>query len=196
MFSGSLAFVLTGYALAFGEGNAFLGHTYFAAIDLPRSKFTHLFFQVRRSFISIHLIPPHEKWNVFCINPLISVRYLIKLLQAAVQYPLRKIACPIDISNDRYLSLQGTFAATCATIVSGAIAERCHFNGYIIFSTVMTGLLYPIPAHWCWAEGGWLRELGFRDFAGSSVVHMSGGICALVGECTELDRTGEDIDLT
>ena len=80
------------------------------------------------------------------------------------------------------MPLEGTFAATCATIVSGAIAERCHFNGYIIFSTVMTGLLYPIPAHWCWAEGGWLRELGFRDFAGSSVVHMSGGICALVGE--------------
>ena len=64
LFSGSLAFVFTGYALAFGEGNAFLGHTYFAAIDLPRSKFTHLFFQVRRSFISIHLIPPHEKWSV------------------------------------------------------------------------------------------------------------------------------------
>ena len=58
-------------------------------------------------------------------------------------------------------TFEGTFAATCATIVSGAIAERCHFNGYIIFSTVMTGLLYPIPVHWCWAEGGWLRELGF-----------------------------------
>ena len=96
--------------------------------------------------------------------------------QATTQNPDRQI----DISNN--VLLQGTFAATCATIVSGAIAERCHFNGYIIFSTVMTGLLYPIPVHWCWAEGGWLRELGFRDFAGSSVVHMSGGICALVGE--------------
>lgn len=76
---------------------------------------------------------------------------------------------------------QCTFAATCATIVSGAIAERCHFNGYIIFSFVITGIIYPIPTHWCWAEEGWLAQGGFSDFAGSGVIHMGGGICALVG---------------
>lgn len=50
---------------------------------------------------------------------------------------------------------QSTFAATCATIVSGAIAERCNFNGYILFSILMTGVVYPIHAHWAWG-GGWL----------------------------------------
>ena len=56
-----------------------------------------------------------------------------------------------------FFLLQSTFAATCATIVSGAIAERCNFNGYILFSIVMTGIVYPIHAHWCWG-GGWLAQ--------------------------------------
>ena len=79
------------------------------------------------------------------------------------------------------LYLQCTFAATCATIVSGAIAERCSFNGYIIFAGIMTGIIYPIPTHWCWANNGWLNTIGFSDFAGSGVVHLAGGTCALVG---------------
>ena len=78
--------------------------------------------------------------------------------------------------------IQSTFAATCATIVSGAIAERCHFNGYIIICSMVTSVAYPIAAHWCWGPGGWLYENGFRDFAGAGVVHLSGGIIALVGE--------------
>ncbi len=45
----------------------------------------------------------------------------------------------------------------------------------------MTGVIYPIPAHWCWGESGWLAVRGFKDFAGSGVVHMAGGVCALVG---------------
>ena len=57
---------------------------------------------------------------------------------------------------------QCTFAATCATIVSGAIAERCQFNGYIIFAAVMTGVIYPIPTHWAWTEVGWLSTLGVK----------------------------------
>eukprot|EP00094_Tigriopus_californicus_P008470 TCALIF_08163-PA protein Name:"Similar to amt-1 Putative ammonium transporter 1 (Caenorhabditis elegans)" AED:0.13 eAED:0.21 QI:0/0.33/0.14/0.85/1/1/7/0/450 len=117
---GSLAFWLVGFAFAFGDGNSVIGLTHFAAINLPESRYTYMFFQC-------------------------------------------------------------TFAATSATIVSGAIAERCHFNGYIIFSCIITGILYPIATHWCWAEGGWLAELGFVDFAGSGVVHMSGGVSALVG---------------
>ena len=76
---------------------------------------------------------------------------------------------------------QCTFAATCATIVSGAIAERCNFNGYVIFAIIVTGVTYPISAHWCWGPDGWLGDLGFYDFAGSGVVHLSGGTIALVG---------------
>ena len=98
---------------------------------------------------------------------------------------------------------QCTFAATCATIVSGAIAERCSFNGYIIFSSVVTGIIYPLVVHWCWSGDGWLGQRGYKgghflassflealdkpllffaDFAGSGVVHLSGGIHALVGK--------------
>ena len=60
------------------------------------------------------------------------------------------------------LILQNTFAATCATIVSGAIAERCSFNGYIIFSSVVSGVVYPIIVHWCWSNDGWLRQYGYN----------------------------------
>ena len=58
--------------------------------------------------------------------------------------------------------MQCTFAATCATIVSGAIAERCNFNGYIIFSIILTGVVYPIQTHWAWSGEGWLS--GTRVF--------------------------------
>ena len=56
------------------------------------------------------------------------------------------------------LFVQCTFAATCSTIVSGAIAERCNFNGYILFSIILTGVVYPIQTHWAWGEGGWLAD--------------------------------------
>ena len=72
------------------------------------------------------------------------------------------------------------FCATTATIVSGAMAERTKFLSYCIYSAVISGLIYPIEAHWIWG-GGWLAELGFHDFAGSCAIHMVGGIAALVG---------------
>ncbi len=72
------------------------------------------------------------------------------------------------------------FCATAATIVSGAMAERCKFLSYCIYSGVISALVYPIEAHWIWG-GGWLAQLGFHDFAGSCAIHMVGGIAALVG---------------
>jgi Amt family ammonium transporter len=71
------------------------------------------------------------------------------------------------------------FCATAATIVSGAVAERMSFVGYLAVTVICSGVLYPIFGHWAWAEGGWLREMGFVDFAGSSVVHGVGGWMAL-----------------
>lgn len=62
----------------------------------------------------------------------------------------------------------------------GAVAERVHLPSYMIFAAINTGLIYVFPAHWAWG-GGWLSEQAFFDFAGSSIVHMSGGIAALVG---------------
>ncbi|MGN0426254.1 MAG: ammonium transporter [Agathobacter sp.] len=72
------------------------------------------------------------------------------------------------------------FCATTATIVSGAMAERTKFLSYCVYSGIISGLIYPIEAHWIWG-GGWLAQLGFHDFAGSCAIHMVGGVCALIG---------------
>ena len=72
------------------------------------------------------------------------------------------------------------FCATTATIVSGAMAERTKFLSYCVYSAVISGLIYPIEAHWIWG-GGWLSQMGFHDFAGSCAIHMVGGICAIIG---------------
>ena len=72
------------------------------------------------------------------------------------------------------------FCATTATIVSGAMAERTKFIAYCIYSGVISLFIYPIEAHWIWG-GGWLSQLGFHDYAGSTAIHMVGGIAALFG---------------
>ena len=74
---------------------------------------------------------------------------------------------------------QGMFAATAATIVSGAVAERVKLGGFMIFTIVYVGLVYPIVGAWKWG-GGWLDGLGFYDFAGSTLVHSVGGWAALI----------------
>ena len=75
---------------------------------------------------------------------------------------------------------QVVFAATAATIISGALAGRVKFKSYLIYTPFITGFIYPIVTHWVWG-GGWLAELGFFDFAGSGVVHLLGGMAALAG---------------
>ena len=72
------------------------------------------------------------------------------------------------------------FCATAATIVSGAMAERTKFSSYCIYSAIISLVVYPIEAHWIWG-GGWLTNLGFHDYAGSTAIHMVGGISALIG---------------
>ena len=59
--------------------------------------------------------------------------------------------------------------------VSGALAERCNFCAYIVYSLMITGFIYPVTAHWAWHEEGWLSMKGFHDFAGGAVVHLTGG---------------------
>ena len=76
---------------------------------------------------------------------------------------------------------QVVFAATAATIVSGAVAERTKFSAYLLFQPFICGVIYPIVTHWVWSGQGWLGDLGFIDFAGSGVVHMVGGFAALAG---------------
>lgn len=79
------------------------------------------------------------------------------------------------------LVFQLMFAATAATIVSGAVAERMHFTAYLICAMIICSVIYPIYGHWVWNENGWLAQHGFIDFAGATVVHSIGGWCALAG---------------
>ncbi|WP_339149601.1 MULTISPECIES: ammonium transporter [unclassified Sutcliffiella] len=78
-----------------------------------------------------------------------------------------------------FFVFQAMFAATCATIISGAVAERMKLSSYILLTVAMTAVIYPIVGHWIWG-GGWLAELGFTDFAGSTVVHLTGALGAIV----------------
>ncbi len=88
------------------------------------------------------------------------------------------------------LFFQTVFAATAATIVSGAMAERTEFKAYLIFSIFITVVIYPISGHWTWG-GGWLSQLGFHDFAGSSIVHSVGAWVGLAGASIIGPRLGK-----
>lgn len=85
---------------------------------------------------------------------------------------------------------QLVFAATAATIVSGAMAERTQFKSYLIYTIFITGFIYPVVGHWIWG-GGWLSSLGMLDFAGSTVVHSTGGWLALAGAIVLGARVGK-----
>jgi len=82
------------------------------------------------------------------------------------------------------------FCATTATIVSGAMAERTKFSTYCLYSAIISGIIYPVEAHWTWG-GGFLAEMGFHDYAGSNCIHMVGGICALIGAAMLGPRIGK-----
>ena len=88
------------------------------------------------------------------------------------------------------LIFQTVFCATAATIVSGSMAERTKFSAYCIYSMVISAVIYPVSGHWIWG-GGWLAELGFHDFAGSTAVHMVGGVAALIGAAILGPRIGK-----
>ncbi|MGD9128755.1 MAG: ammonium transporter [Planctomycetia bacterium] len=90
-----------------------------------------------------------------------------------------------------FLLFQTVFCATAATIVSGAMAERTKFSSYLIYTVVITAIVYPIFGSWVWNSGGWLSKLGFSDFAGSTVVHSIGGWAALAGAIVIGPRLGK-----
>ena len=87
---------------------------------------------------------------------------------------------PAGVPLWAYAIFQTVFCATSATIVSGAMAERTKFSAYCLYSAAISLFIYPVSGHWIWG-GGWLSQLGFHDFAGSTAVHMVGGVCALIG---------------
>lgn len=94
------------------------------------------------------------------------------------------------ITTEIDFAFQAMFAATAATIVSGAVAERMKLGAYLVVVVALTALIYPIIGAWTWG-GGWLDELGFADFAGSTIVHLTGGVAALVGAAILGPRIGK-----
>lgn len=87
---------------------------------------------------------------------------------------------PAGVPLWAFVIFQTVFCATSATIVSGAMAERTKFSAYCIYSAAISLLIYPVSGHWIWG-GGWIAQMSFHDFAGSTAVHMVGGVCALIG---------------
>jgi len=92
-----------------------------------------------------------------------------------------------------FFLFQVAFAATAATIVSGSVAGRIKFSAYLIYTAFITGIVYPISGMWMWGEG-WLWDMGFRDFAGSVVVHTVGGMAGLAGAIALGPRLGRFVD--
>ena len=97
---------------------------------------------------------------------------------------------PSGVPLFAFLIFQTVFCATAATIVSGSMAERTKFISYCIYSFCISAFIYPISGHWIWG-GGWLSQLGFHDFAGSTAVHMVGGVCACIGAAFLGPRIGK-----
>lgn len=128
-FVGCLSYWLFGYAIAWSQGNSFVGWHHWAFANLPPEKYSEAFYQM-------------------------------------------------------------IFTNTAATIVSGAVAERLNLPCYFVYGTLLSGFAYPALSRWGWYEGGWLKQMGFRDFGGSGLVHMFSGACALVAAIIIGPRVG------
>lgn len=96
-----------------------------------------------------------------------------------------------NLNINGFFFFQAMFAATAITIVSGAVAERIKFNGYIVVAIIVSALIYPLFGHWAWNENGWLAKMGFIDFAGSTVVHSLGAWIGLAGAIILGPRLGK-----
>lgn len=95
-----------------------------------------------------------------------------------------------DIPLYAFWLFQAAFCGAAATIVAGGMAERMKFTAYLVYSFIISAFIYPIVGHWIWG-GGWLANMGYADFAGSSVVHAVGGCAALIGTMILKPRTGK-----
>jgi ammonium transporter, Amt family len=95
-----------------------------------------------------------------------------------------------DVPVYAFWLFQAAFCGAAATIVAGGMAERMNFKAYLVYSFLISAFVYPIVGHWGWG-GGWLSGLGFADFAGSAIVHTTGGVAALVGTIVLKPRTGK-----
>lgn len=157
----TIAFWIIGWGLMFGDGNPYLG-------------IEGLWF-VNGEDNSPALGAAHMS-----INPFSTTTY------QGMYSALNWTAVPLWAK----FFFQLVFAGTAATIVSGAVAERIRFDAFLLFSLLLIAFIYPISGHWIWG-GGWLSNEGFRDFAGSTVVHSVGGWAALAGVLVLGPRLGK-----
>jgi Amt family ammonium transporter len=121
-------------------------------------------------------------WSIF------GVADLANLFPGAAPEVLAEGGYPLAVPVDWLF--QAAFAATAATIVSGAVAGRIQFRGYLVYTAVITALVYPIIVNLHWG-GGWLSQQGFVDFAGSGIVHLTGGMAAVMGAIVLGPRLGK-----
>ncbi len=136
-------------------------------------------------FVGFNLMYPGDAWVI--------TGYLGILIQPTVLEPVGLAAADASldyasVGSDFFFQLM--FCATTASIVSGTLAERIKLWPFLIFVVVLTGFIYPIEASWQWG-GGWLSEMGFSDFAGSTLVHAAGGFAALAGAIVLGARIGK-----
>ena len=121
-------------------------------------------------------------------NPLIGTEHLFILGESDLSFYDDTLTSNVPFWGKFFFQL--VFCGTAATIVSGAVAERIKYITFIVFSFVLTLVIYPIVGHWVWG-GGWLADLGFLDFAGDTVVHSLGGWAALAGALVLGPRIGK-----
>lgn len=98
---------------------------------------------------------------------------------------------PSGVPLHAFWLFQAAFCGAAATIVAGAMAERMKFVSYLLYTVVVSAVVYPLVGHWVWNEQGWLAQMGFADFAGSTVVHTTGGMAALAGTLVLGPRLGK-----
>ena len=134
--------------------------------------------------IGYNLMYPGDGWSIDGILGAFSMTGLEPVGLADTETDLTYAS----VGSDFFFQLM--FCATTASIVSGALAERIKLGPFLIFTVVLTGLIYPIEASWQWG-GGWLSEMGFSDFAGSTLVHAAGGFAALAGAIILGPRIGK-----
>lgn len=134
----------------------------------------------------------HGLWGSFALlyDPSLSETALLGAEGEALGAATSKVIENADYSTMSDWFFQMVFVATAASIVSGTVAERIKIWPFLIFVAVLTGLIYPIQGSWGWG-GGWLADLGFSDFAGSTIVHSVGGWAALTGAIILGPRAGK-----
>ena len=121
-------------------------------------------------------------------NPIVGTEHLFLLGGGDLSFYDDTLTSNVPFWGKFFFQL--VFCGTAATIVSGAVAERIKYIAFIVFSFVLTLVIYPIVGHWIWG-GGWLADLGFLDFAGDSAVHSVGGWAALAGAMILGPRIGK-----